>query len=123
MTRARFTPYEAYREYSPEQMQQRAVTFRDDMRRRRTVRQFSPRPVDRSVVEDCIAAAGTAPSGANLQPWHFVVVEDPAVKRRIREASERVEREFYERRASSEFLENVSPVTGFTCSSYCRSGL
>ena len=105
MTRARFTPYAAYREYPPEQMQQRAAAFRDDMRRRRTVRQFSPRPVGQSVVEDCIAAASTAPSGANLQPWHFVVVSDPDIKRQIREAAEHQEEEFYRRRAPQEWLE------------------
>ncbi len=105
MTRPRFTPYEAYREYSPEEMRRRAAAFRDDMRRRRTVRQFSPRPVDRSIVEDCLDAAGAAPSGANLQPWHFVLVGDPEIKRQIREAAEREEEEFYQSRAPQEWLE------------------
>jgi len=75
------------------------MAFRDLMQSRRTVREFDPRPVPRTVIEPCIAAAGTAPSGANQQPWHFVAVSDPDVKRRIRVAAEAEEREFYERRA------------------------
>ena len=108
MTRAKFAPYEAYREYSPEEMQQRAAAFREDMRRRRTVRQFSTRLVDRTIVEDCLDAAGAAPSGANLQPWHFVLVGDPEIKRQIREAAEREEEEFYQRRAPQEWLEALA---------------
>jgi nitroreductase len=88
----------------------RAESFRDLVRRRRTVRDFDPRPVPREVIAACIAAAGTAPSGANQQPWHFVAVSDPAVKRRIREAAEAEEREFYERRAPAEWLEALQPI-------------
>jgi len=65
-------------------MTQRAAEFYADLRRRRTVREFSDRPVPREVIEDCLRAAGTAPSGANMQPWHFVAVSDPAIKRRVR---------------------------------------
>ena len=74
------------------------------MQRRRTVREFSNRPVPRSVIEDCIRAAGTSPSGANMQPWHFVAVSNPALKQQIRAAAEEEEKEFYERRAPPEWL-------------------
>jgi nitroreductase len=80
------------------------------MRRRRSVRQFSDRPVDRGIIEDCLRAAGSAPSGANLQPWHFVVVSDRGVKRRIREGAEREERQFYTRRAPRAWLEALEPL-------------
>jgi nitroreductase len=80
------------------------------MARRRTVREFSDRPVPRDVVEWCLRAAGTSPSGANLQPWHFVAVSDAAVKRRIRLAAEEEEREFYEHRAPQEWLDALAPL-------------
>jgi nitroreductase len=93
-----------------QELLRRAESFRDLVRRRRTVRDFDPRPVPREVIEACIAAAGSAPSGANQQPWHFVAVSDPAVKRCIREAAEAEEREFYERRAPAEWLEALQPI-------------
>jgi nitroreductase len=80
------------------------------MQRRRTVRDFDLRPVPREVIAACIAAAGTAPSGANQQPWHFVAVSAPDVKRRIRLAAEAEEREFYERRAPEEWLDALRPI-------------
>ena len=84
--------------------------FRDDLLRRRTVRQFSNRPVPREVIEDCLQIAGSAPSGANLQPWHFVVVSDLEVKRQIREAAEKEEYLFYHERAPKEWLEALAPL-------------
>ncbi len=102
-------PLRDYREYPPGEMTERARAFRRDIARRRTVRDFDSRPVPREVIEQCLLAAGTAPSGANQQPWHFCVVTDPAVKRRIREAAEAEEREFYERRAPAEWLEALAP--------------
>jgi nitroreductase len=80
------------------------------MRRRRTVREFSPEPVARDLIDAAIEAAMTAPSGANRQPWKFVVVEDPEVKRSIREAAEAEEREFYEKRATAEWLDDLAPL-------------
>jgi nitroreductase len=74
------------------------------------VRDFDPRPVPRAVIEQCIAAAGSAPSGANQQPWYFVAICDPGVKRRIRIAAEAEEREFYERRATEEWLAALEPI-------------
>lgn len=91
-------------------MRLRAAAFRDDLQRRRTVREFSGRDVPRQIVEDCIMAAGTAPSGANLQPWHFVAVSDPGVKQRIRMAAEDEEREFYAHRAPQEWLDALKPL-------------
>jgi len=95
MPDATFVPLSTYREYPQPEMRRRAADFAADLARRRTVRQFSDQPVPREIIEDCLRAAGTAPSGANMQPWHFVVVSDPAVKRRIREAAEAEERKFY----------------------------
>jgi iodotyrosine deiodinase len=105
-----FIPLNTYREYPPEEMSARATAFYEEIRRRRTVRHFSARPVPQEIIETCLRAAGTAPSGANLQPWQFVVVQDPAVKREIREAAETEEREFYEHRAPPEWLAALEPL-------------
>lgn len=86
-----------------------ASRFYAIMRRRRTVRMFSDRPVPREVIERCILAAGSAPSGAHKQPWRFVVVGEPGLKRKIREAAEAEEREFYARRAGEAWLEDLRP--------------
>ena len=94
----------------PDQLPSRAAAFADLMRTRRTVRHFSPAPVDRAVIEQCLLVAGSAPSGANLQPWHFVVVSDPAIKKRIRDAAEAEEREFYAHRAPQEWLDALAPL-------------
>ncbi|MGH9848060.1 MAG: nitroreductase family protein, partial [Blastocatellia bacterium] len=110
MTQPKFIPLTSYREYLPEEMKQRAASFRADLQRRRTVRYFSSRPVPREVIEDCLLAAGSAPSGANLQPWHFAVVSDPAIKRQIREMAEKEEREFYHGRAPQEWLDALAPL-------------
>jgi nitroreductase len=91
-------------------MQQRATDFRKQMQRRRTVRHFSDRPVPREIIEECLLTAGTAPNGANLQPWHFVVISDPKVKHEIRVAAEEEEKDFYNRRAPEEWLEALSPL-------------
>jgi nitroreductase len=107
---ARFVPLTTYRGYPEDEMLRRAESFRAEMARRRTVRQFSDRPVPREVIEACLWTAGTAPSGANLQPWRFVVVRDDATKRRIRERAEIEEREFYRHRASGEWLEALAPL-------------
>jgi nitroreductase len=110
MKKSQFVPLENYREYPPEEMKKRAKDFADAMHRRRTVRMFSDRPVQQDVIEDCIRAAGYAPSGANRQPWHFVVVGDAAKKRQIREAAEAEEHEFYSRRAPEAWLEVLAPI-------------
>lgn len=87
-----------------------AKAFYDLMKRRHTVRDFSERPVDRKVIAECIRAAGTAPSEANHQPWHFVAISDPASKKRIRAAAEEEERRFYEGGASDEWLKALEPI-------------
>ena len=110
MADPRFLPLESYREYPTEEMRARAAAFSRELRRRRTVRDFSPRPVAREIIEQCLLAAGSAPNGANLQPWHFVVVSDPEIKRRIREAAEEEERDFYANRAPPEWLEALAPL-------------
>lgn len=91
-------------------MQESARNFADRMCRRRTVRDFSSGPVPRAVIEDCLRAAASAPSGANRQPWHFVATSDPAIKREIRKAAEQEEREFYARRAPPEWLKALEPL-------------
>lgn len=89
----------------------RAAAFAAHVARRRTVRDFAPDPVPRAVIEQCLAAAGTAPSGANQQPWHFVAIgADAALRQRIRAAAEEEEREFYEKRAPKEWLEALAPL-------------
>lgn len=93
-----------------EEMKERATDFRMHMQRRRTVRHFSDKPVPRELIEECLLTAGTAPNGANLQPWHFVVVSDPKVKHEIRVAAEEEEREFYHHRAPKEWLEALAPL-------------
>jgi nitroreductase len=91
-------------------MVQRATEFLEEFSKRRTVREFSARPIPPGVIERCLQAASTAPSGANLQPWHFVVVTDPGVKSRIRAAAEAEEREFYEHRATPEWLDALAAL-------------
>jgi iodotyrosine deiodinase len=106
---AGFVPLDA-REYLPDEMAARAAEFAAEMARRRSVRHFSDRAVPRAVIEDCLRAAGSAPSGANMQPWRFVAVSDPGVKRQIREAAEAEERAFYEQRAGEEWLDALAPL-------------
>ena len=110
MTQPVFIPHADYHQYPVEEMQHRAAEFYAKMRQRRTVRDFSDRPVPRAIIEDCLRAAGTAPNGANLQPWHFVVVSDPALKRQIRVEAEKEEREFYQGKAPPEWLAALAPL-------------
>lgn len=110
MSTLQLQPLSTYTEYPVEEMKERAASFRKVMQRRRTVRQFSTRPVPREVIEECLLAAGTAPNGANLQPWQFVVIGDPKIKREIRVAAEEEEWEFYHRRAPQEWLDALAPL-------------
>jgi iodotyrosine deiodinase len=103
-------PLPAFREYAEAEMIERARDFQADIARRRSVRDFDHRDVPREVIEQCLLAAGTAPSGANQQPWFFSVITDPARKRRIREAAEAEEREFYAGRAPQEWLDALAPL-------------
>lgn len=110
MTTARLVPLPGYREFPQPDMLARAREFAEEAARRRSVRDFSPRPVPREVVEQCLSAAGSAPSGANQQPWRFVVVGDATVKGRIREAAEAEERAFYRERAPEDWLAALAPL-------------
>jgi nitroreductase len=106
---AQFQPLN-FTEYPPDEMRQRATEFRQHMQCRRTVRHFSDRPVPREIIEECLITAGTAPNGANLQPWQFVVVSDPNEKHEIRVEAEKEEAEFYHRRAPQEWLDALAPL-------------
>jgi nitroreductase len=108
MSEAKFIPLTSYREYPAEEMKRRAAAFRAEMQQRRSVRMFSSRPVPREVIEDCLLTAGSAPSGANQQPWTFVVASDAKTKQQIREAAEREEYDFYHGKAPEKWLDAVS---------------
>jgi nitroreductase len=110
MALPRFVPAPVPEDRSDDEILRRAREFYGMMERRRTIRDFSPRPVAREVIEACIMAAGTGPSGANLQPWHFAPVSDPATKNTIRVAAEAEEKEFYEHRAPRAWLDALAPI-------------
>ncbi len=106
---AGFEPLRSYVEYPPAEMAARAARFYADMNRRRTTRHFSDRPVARAVIEQCLCTAGTAPSGAHQQPWHFVAIQDRNVKAQLRAAAEVSEQEFYST-APAEWLDALAPL-------------
>lgn len=108
MKKNSFIPLD-FKSYPPEEMWQRARDYRQLMSRRRSVRAFSDKAVPRSLIETLLLTAGSAPSGANLQPWHFVAVSDPGVKKKIRLAAEEEERAFYSERAPEEWLKDLEP--------------
>jgi iodotyrosine deiodinase len=103
-------PLTDYFEYSEPEMCQRAKQFYEDIKRRRTVRDFSDRPVPIEIINHCLLAAGTAPNGANLQPWHFAIIRDPQIKSGIRVAAEKEEREFYSGKAPQAWLDALAPL-------------
>jgi len=110
MTVPKFVRLEDYQEYPVEEMVRRSGDFAAALGRRRTIRQFSDRPVARAVIENCLRAGASAPSGANMQPWKFVVVSDLVVKQRIRVEAEKEEHDFYTRRAPPEWLAALAPL-------------
>ena len=110
MAEQKFVLLNDYIEYPVDEMLIRSAEFYNQIKTRRTVRDFSDRSVPKEVIENCIKAAGTAPSGANLQPWHFVIVSNPDVKKKIRTAAEEEEKEFYSKRAPKEWLEVLEPL-------------
>ena len=97
-----------FKEFTEEEMRERSKSFLDELSTRRTVRDFSNKPVSLEIIENCIKAAATAPSGANKQPWQFIIVSDSKVKRKIREAAEVEEKEFYNHRATKQWLEDLN---------------
>jgi len=110
MSEPKFIPLQNYKRYSSDMMISRSLEFYTEANKRRTVRDFSDERVPREVIDNCIMSAGTAPSGANLQPWHFVVVGDPEIKKKIRIAAEEEEKEFYSERAPKEWLDALAPL-------------
>jgi len=108
MPKPKFIPFKSFKQYPVEEMIIRSEEFYNFLKRRRTVRDFSEKDVPLEVIENCILTAGTAPSGANLQPWHFVIVSDPEIKRKIRMAAEEEEKEFYTNRAPKEWLDALA---------------
>ena len=107
---ADYVPLIGYERLSEAEMEQRASDIYAGLKQRRTIRDFSADPVPRSLIETCIRAAGTAPSGANHQPWHFVAISDPVIKKKIRIAAEEEERAFYAEKASPEWLDALAPL-------------
>ena len=97
-----------FKEFSEKEMRQRSKSFLNELSTRRTVRDFSNKPVSLEIIENCIKAAATAPSGANKQPWQFIIVSDSKVKQKIREAAEAEEKEFYNHRATKQWLEDLN---------------
>ena len=107
---AEYVPLEGYETLSEAEMQARAKAVLETLRTRRTIRDFSDKAVPRELIETCIQAAGTSPSGANHQPWHFVAISNPETKRKIRIAAEAEEAEFYGGKAPDEWLDALAPL-------------
>ena len=107
---AKYVPLTGYEDLSAAEMQARADGVLATLSTRRTIRDFSDQPVPRAIIESCIKAAGTAPSGANHQPWYFVAISNPEIKRQIRIAAEAEEEEFYGKRASEQWLDAIAPL-------------
>jgi nitroreductase len=89
---SKFINYKDYKSYTIEEMQKRSTGFLENIQRRRTIREFSDKPVPKEILINCLKSAGTAPSGANCQPWHFSVISDIEIKKKIREAAEKEEK-------------------------------
>lgn len=105
-----FRPWSEYHAYDEAEMRERSQDFADDIVRRRSIREFSPCVVPKEIIETCLRAAASAPSGANRQPWHFCVVSDPNLKQQIRVAAEAEERQFYDQRAPEAWLQDLAPL-------------
>ena len=110
MSKSEHIPLDNFPSFTAAEMQQRSAEFYENIRKRRSIRDFSNEPIPGHVIENCILAAGTAPNGANLQPWHFSVVQSSEIKAQIRRAAEAEEREFYGGKAPDEWLEALAPL-------------
>lgn len=110
MAKSKLIPLPNYKEYPREEMLGRSRSLLEDLLRRRTVRDFSDRKVPKEIIDNCLAVANSAPSGANKQPWHFIIVSDPLIKKKIRVAAEEEEREFYSSRASQAWLDSIASL-------------
>ncbi len=110
MTKPNFLSLTTYQEYPPSKMIKNSASFLEKMKHRRTVRTFSSKPVPEEIIKNCLLVGGSAPNGANLQPWHFVVVSNSDIKNQIHETAEKEEYEFYHNRAPKEWLEALTPL-------------
>ena len=110
MSISKIIPYTQQLDGDPDMMEEKAKDFFTMIKSRRTIRNFSDKLAPKKVIEYCIQSAGSAPSGANLQPWHFAAVSDPEIKSRIRSGAEKEEREFYRDRAPKEWLQALKPI-------------
>ena len=110
MDQSKFINHKDYKSYNIEEMQKRSTSFLENIQRRRTIRDFSDKPVPKDILINCLKSAGPAPSGANRQPWHFSVVSDIEIKKKIRDAAEKEEKKFYSGRAPDEWLEALEPL-------------
>jgi len=104
------SPLDDFIEYPPEEMLSRSADFYQNIKRRHSIRKFSDKAVDKQIIENCLKSAGTAPSGANHQPWHFVAVSDAEIKKQIREQAELHERGFYNGRAGEQWLDALKEL-------------
>ena len=110
MPSEKFIPFPPLPQYTNEEQLEKSFQFYKLLNSRRTIREFSSKPIPEDVIDSCIKTANTAPSGANLQPWHFCVVSDSQKKREIRIAAEKEEHEFYNNRAPQEWLDALEPL-------------
>ncbi len=110
MKKDKFIPLEGYLEFSLDEMKERSQKFLSEMRKRRSVRQFSNRSFPKKIIENCLMAASSAPSGANRQPWQFVVVSKAAVKKEIRREAEKREQEFYQNLSTKNWVKDLEPL-------------
>jgi nitroreductase len=110
MTKKQSVPFEQYKEYSVEEMQSRSQTFYEMMKRRRSIRSFAKKGIHPEVIDNCIKAAATAPSGANKQPWQFTVISSAALKKEIRTEAERHEQEFYSNEKQAEWHNDLDAL-------------
>ncbi len=110
MNKPMLIPYSEFIKYSEDEMVIRSEKFLETMKRRRTIREFSEKSFPKKIIENCIMTAATAPNGANLQPWHFVLVSDKNIKKKIRIAAEEEEKLFYSQRAPKEWLDALTPL-------------
>ncbi len=110
MSNEKYVPLKGYSRLTENEMRDRVESLRENLSIRRSIRMFSDESVPRDIIENAIRAAGTAPSGANHQPWHFAAISDSETKKKIREAAEEEEREFYSGRASEEWLDALDPL-------------
>ena len=110
MKKEKFIPLEGYLEFSLDEMKERSKKFLSEMKKRRSIREFSQRSFPRKIIENCLLSASSAPSGVNRQPWQFVVVSDSTVKKEIRREAEKREQEFYQNLSTKKWVKELEPL-------------